>query len=156
MGLFENMQTDRVSELACREPVLVRPEQPIREVVQAMREGGLGCAILVDEEQRPQGLFVERTLTQLLASNPEALDEPVADHVDSQWPQVTIDDPIAAVLKALVTNNTRFLPVVDKQGKVIKLTGQKGLMEFIADHFPDQVTAQRVGQKPYMQEREGA
>lgn len=156
MGLFENIQTDRVSELACREPVLVRPDQPIREVVEAMREGGLGCAVLVDDEQRPKGVFVERTLTQLLAGNPEALNDPVSDHVEPQWPQVSINDPIASVLKALVTSNTRFLPVVDDEGKVIKLTGQKGLMEFIADHFPDQVTAQRVGQKPYMQEREGA
>lgn len=156
MGLFENLKTEPVSRLACREPVLVSPEQTIREVVQAMREGQLGCAVLVDGEGRPQGVFVESELTQLLASNLGALDEPVARHVADNWPQVSLKDPILKVLNALVVHNTRFLPVVDEDGKVVKLTGQKGLMEFIADHFPGQVTVQRIGQKPYMQHREGA
>jgi CBS domain-containing protein len=121
-----------------------------------MRQANLGCAVLVDEDQKPKGIFVERRLTQLLATNPQAMDDPVEKHVDSSWPQVSLSDPIAKVLAALMEHNTRFIPVVDDGGRVVKLTGQKGLMEFIADHYPNQVAVHRLGQKPYMQEREGA
>ena len=45
---------------------------------------------------------------------------------------------------------------VDDQGKLVGLTGQKGLMEYVAEHFPGEVMVQRVGEKPYTQSREGA
>ncbi|MCR9296748.1 MAG: CBS domain-containing protein [bacterium] len=156
MGLNENLKSEPVSQLACREAVTIEGERSVREAVQAMRAGNLGCAILVDQDRKPVGIFTESKLTQLLANRPEALEEPVSQHADANCPTVSMDDPIASVLSALQTRNTRFLCVVDQDGQVVKLTGQKGLMEFIADHFPDQVAVQRLGQKPYMQEREGA
>ena len=39
---------------------------------------------------------------------------------------------------------------------VVGLTGQKGLMEYIADLFPQEVHVQRVGTKPFPATREGA
>ena len=43
----------------------------------------------------------------------------------------------------------RFLCVLDEDGRTrVALTGQKGLSEYIADHFPQQVMVQRVGGKP--------
>ena len=50
----------------------------------------------------------------------------------------------------------RFVCELDEQGKVKGLTGQKGLSEYIADHFPEQVMVQRVGGQPGMGTREGA
>jgi hypothetical protein len=54
------------------------------------------------------------------------------------------------------TKNLRFVVVTDEDGKAIALTGQKGLMEYVAEHFPQQVMVQRVGVKPYSSQREGA
>lgn len=156
MGLYENIKSDQVKDLDCRDPVVVSPDQSIRSVTQAMRDGKLGCAILVDEAGKPRGLFTESKLTALLAHNPDSLDDPVQQHVDESWPQVKISDPIVSVLDSLVNFNTRFMIVVDEEGKLVKLTGQRGLMEYIADHSPGQVTVQRIGQKPYLHEREGA
>jgi hypothetical protein len=60
------------------------------------------------------------------------------------------------VLAALEFTNIRFLIVVDDRGRLAGLTGQKGLMEYVAEHFPRQVTVQRIGCKPFLAEREGA
>ena len=40
--------------------------------------------------------------------------------------------------------------------RIAGLTGQKGLIEFVADHFPGQVMVQRIGGQPYPSDREGA
>ena len=72
-----------------------------------------------------------------------------------QWPWVQTSDPIVDVLEAMLTKNVRFLCVVDEEGRVVGLTGQKGLMEYVAEHFPGQVMVQRVGCAPYLN-REGA
>ncbi len=65
------------------------------------------------------------------------------------------DDP-ALVLEVMEAKNIRFVVVLDEAGKVAGLTGQKGLMEFIAEHFPGEVMVQRIGTKHYPEEREGA
>lgn len=156
MDLFKNMNSESVRNLNLRDPVLVKPDEKVRDVIKAMRASNLGCAILIDDEQNPVGMFTESMLTQLIASTSDVLDEPVSTHAAERWPQVTLADPISGVLEALETKNVRFLSVVDDQGRVAALTGQKGLMEYIADHFPGQVMVQRVGQKPFMHNREGA
>lgn len=156
MGLFENMKAEPVRNLNLRKPVLVNPEEKTRDVIQAMRKANVGCAILVDDERRPVGMFTESMLTQILAINPSALDESVGARAAERWPQLSLSDPIVSVLEALELKNVRFLSVVDENGKIAGLTGQKGLMEYVADHFPGQVMVQRVGQKSYMHNREGA
>lgn len=156
MGLYENMRSEPVSRLALRDAVVVQENGTIRDAVAAMRQNKLGCAIVVDGNRVPQGLFPESELTRLLCKNPAVIDEPIAKYVKQDWPTVKITDPIARVLDALESHNVRFLIVIDEQGKLVGMTGQKGLMEYVAEHFPGQVIVQRIGGNPYPVEREGA
>ena len=82
-------------------------------------------------------------------------EEPVGQHAANSWPQVAMDDSVDTVLLALEAKDVRFLSVVDDDGRLAGLTGQKGVMEYVADHFPE-VPTQRVGQNPSMKTREGA
>ena len=156
MRLIDNMNSESIRKLNLRDPVLVKPSETIRKVIRRLRDAQLGCAILVDEQQKPVGMFTECMVTQLVATHPESIDDPVEQHAAKRWPQVNLDDNIISVLDALDLKNTRFLSVVDEDGKVAGVTGQKGLMEYIADHFPNQVMVQRIGLKPTMTTREGA
>ena len=72
------------------------------------------------------------------------------------WPTVSLADPISTVLDAMERANVRFVIVVDQQGQLAGLTGQKGLMEYVAEHFPGQAIVQRIGGAPYPTDREGA
>jgi predicted transcriptional regulator len=156
MGLYENIRNEPVSQLAIREPVVVSADATVRDAIGCMRERNLGCAIVVDDDRRPVGLFAESKLTRLLSETPGAVYDPILEHVDKNWPTVSLNDPISCVLSALEFANIRFLIVVDDQGRLAGLTGQKGLMEYIAEHFPRQVIVQRIGGKPYPAHREGA
>lgn len=145
MGLFENFQSEKVKVLNLRDPVLAKPDEKVRDVVLAMRKRNLGCAVLVDNELKPVGMFTESMLTQMVAHKPKSIHENIGDHCAIPWPQVSLEDPVAVVLDALEVKNVRFLSVVDENGRIAGLAGQKGLMEFVADHFP-RVPVQRVGQ----------
>ena len=72
------------------------------------------------------------------------------------FPWVYTTDPVDIMLDAMDQKNTRFVVVVEPDGKVCGLTGQKGLMEYIAGYFPGEVMVQRIGTKPYPSSREGA
>ena len=155
MSLLDNMQNEPVSTLAIRDGVTVDLNTSVRDAVVKMREAKLGCAIMVDGG-KPTGMFTEAMLRELISEAPSAVDDPIGQHISSQCPRVKLSDPIADVLAALELKNVRFLCVVDEEGQVAGLTGQKGLMEYVADHFPQQVMVQRIGGKPFPLEREGA
>ena len=156
MGLKENLQNEPVSRLALREPVVANGEATVREGILRMRERELGCVIIVDDDHRPLGIFTERMLRQMMVNNPAAVNEQLRDYMnrDVRWVRAT--DPIVKVLQAMQFEKTRFVGVIDGEGRLVGLTGQKGLMEYVAEHFPQQVMVQRVGLPPYSTEREGA
>ena len=110
---------------------------------------------MVDDDQKPIGIFTESMLTQLMAHGAAPLDDPVRLQMADRLPWVKKSDPIVDVLEAMQAKNIRFICVVDEGGRVAGLTGQKGLMEYIAEHFPRQVMTQRVGSPP-PRNREGA
>lgn len=156
MGLKENLRGEPVSRLALREPVVASAEATVREGILQMRERKLGCVIVVDEDHRPLGIFTEGMLRRMIVGKPSIVEEPLVNHMarDVRWVRLT--DPVATVLQAMQLEKTRFVGVVDGEGRLVGLTGQKGLMEYVAEHFPQQVMVQRIGGSPYLAEREGA
>ncbi len=156
MGLKENLQNELVSRLALRMPVVASAEATVRQSILQMRKRKLGCVIIVDDDDGPLGIFTEGMLRLMLVGNPSAIEEPLGDHMkqDVQWVRLT--DPVSRVLQAMQNEKTRFIGVIDSEGRLVGLTGQKGLMEYVAEHFPQQVMVQRVGIPPYSVEREGA
>jgi len=157
MGLKKNLQSETVSKLPCREAIRIQPETTVRQAVEILQSKQLGCAVVVDAEDKPVGIFTERTLIDLLLQQPDDLEKvQVRDHLESEWFCVQSSDPIATVLDLVQNRGARFVCELDEQGKVKGLTGQKGLSEYVADHFPEQVMVQRVGGQPGMETREGA
>jgi len=156
MKLLDDMLEEKVSDLAIREPVVADTEEIIRHSIEKMRASRVGCVIVVDEKNKPSGMFTEGMLRELLLENPTVIDERVGDHMVDRCPSVKESDPIFHVLEAMQSKRSRFLCVVNDDGVLVGLTGQKGLMEYVADHFSGQVMVQRIGCTPAMHSREGA
>ena len=156
MGLYENMLTEPISQLALREAIMVPPEMSVRDAVLRMREKKLGCVIVVDENRKPLGMFNEAMLRHLLTEDREALDDSIQNRMAKQFPCAKVTEPVVTVLEGMQAENYRFMCVVDDGGRVLGLTGQKGLMEYVADHFPQIVMTQRAGVEPPSSAREGA
>lgn len=156
MGLKENMRSDPVSRLNLRDPVVASENASIREGIQRMRERGLGCVIVIDDQRRPLGILNEAMLRQMLSVNPAVVDAPIREYMSTSARWVRLTDPVVQVLRAMQNENTRFVVVIDDDGRLAGLTGQKGLMEYVAEHFPEQVTVQRISHTTHFAQREGA
>ena len=156
MGLQENFRNETVEQLDVRDAVQVPNTVTLGETVAKMRELNIGCAFVIDDDQKPIGMLTESMLTELLSHGPLPLNDPIEKHVANRWQWVKKTDPIADVLEAMELKNIRMLGVVDENDQVVGVTGQRGLMEYVAEHFPGQVMVQRVGQSPYLSDREGA
>ncbi len=156
MGLRENIFKDTIAELAVRQPILVSPKTSARQVATQLRLRQLGCAFVIDALGKPIGKFTQRQIMKLLVEDSKKLDGPVEDVMYRQCDTIRIDEPISRLIELMSAQQIRYLAVVDSNGSVIGLTGQKGLMEYIADHFPRQVKVQRMKPLIALETKEGA
>ena len=156
MGLQEDFRNERVEQLELREPVTVPTSAALRDALSLMREQDIGSAIVVDEDHKPIGIFTESMLTEMLSKGAVDVDQPIEKYMVEQLPLVSTTDPIAEVLEVMQQKKVRSVCVVDEQDRVVGVTGQRGLMQYVADRFPGQVVVQRIGQPPYYSSREGA
>lgn len=157
MGLREDILNETVSQLPMREAITVPADTTIAQAIERMRQTKLGCVFVVDQAGRPLGKFTERQVLKLVSAC-VPLDQTIADHM-VPIPKigcVRLDDPVAKVLESMQQTRLRFLCVVDADGKVVAMTGQKGLLEYIADHFPRRIKVQMMSSKMHMNTREGA
>lgn len=156
MGLEQALQEQTVGALRLLAPIKVREDVTVREAVGLMRKRRLGCVVIVDESDQPIGQFSERALIKLLAEGSDFLDDPVGKHMAGSWTKIGISEPLGNAVHAMEEHGVRFLIVVDDNGKVTGLTGQKGMMKFLAEYFPRSVKVQDLASNISMDQREGA
>jgi CBS domain-containing protein len=156
MGFREDIVRETVADLPIREVVSVQPEMTVRTAIEKMRDASLGCAIVVDADGHPQGLFTEQIVLKLLTQGVAIDEAKVGDHAQTEFDVVKSGESIQRVWDAVSRQGARFVCVLDAEEKLIGLTGQRGLAEYISEYFPNQVMVQRLGSKPWMQQREGA
>ena len=155
MGLRNNILNEPVSELDIRVLIDVSGETTVRQAIGMMQDKSIGCVVIVDIEGRPQGTFTERLLVKTLLCGDDQLDQPVSNFLGRRWAKVCTTDKIAQLIQVMQTHALRFVVVVDDDGKAVGITGQRGLMEYIAEHYPRQVKAQEMEANIHIEEREG-
>jgi CBS domain-containing protein len=152
----DDLKQDTVSSLQLREAIVIHPQTSVSEAVALMRTKSLGCAVIVDHDGTPRGFFTEQSLLVALLQHDSLEDRPVSDFVDPDFITVQSSEPISRVWEAVRSSGSRFICVTDDDGNLIGVTGQRGLAEYVAEYFPQQVSVQRLGSTPWMQNREGA
>jgi signal-transduction protein with cAMP-binding, CBS, and nucleotidyltransferase domain len=101
-------------------------------------------------------MFTERSLLEVLMENASLDESPIGEFTDFRCPVVSKSESISRVWDAIEMQGERFVCVIDDDGRLIGVTGQRGLSEFISESYPREVVVQRIGGKPWIAEREGA
>ena len=156
MGLKQDLDSTTVEKLNLRPAVTISQIATIRDCVVKMREAGLGCVIAVDDNGKAVGMFTEGMLRHALNESVGILDDTLDRQMVARLPWVLPSDPIKMVLEAMEEHNFRFIAVLDEDHRVLGLTGQKSLMEFIADSFPYEVLTQDPTGVAVSRQKEGA
>ncbi len=156
MGLSSHLQQTLVKDTNTRPPVSVPDSATVREAVEVMRSAGLGCVVVVDSDQKAIGMFTEGILRHGLNDSSAILDDNIQKQMVERLPWVSPTEPMNVVLEAMEDNNIRFLAVLDEDHRVMGITGQKTLMEFVADTFPREILTQDPTSATISKQKEGA
>ena len=156
MGLSSQLQQTVVKDTNIRPPVTIADSATVREAVKVMRSAGLGCVVVIDSDEKAVGMFTEGILRHGLNESPGILEESVKKRMVERLPWVSPTESMSVVLEAMEENNIRFLAILDKDRRVIGITGQKTLMEFVADTFPREILTQDPTSATISRQKEGA
>ncbi|BCG22476.1 cyclic nucleotide-binding protein [Pseudomonas tohonis] len=74
----------RLIDLAVRQPIACPPHMPLRDAVRLMHENQVGSIVIVDEQQRPQGIFTLRDLRRVIADACADLGQSIAGLMTQQ------------------------------------------------------------------------
>lgn len=156
MGLREDILKDPVASLEMRAALTVTGDEVVRNVAKRMRTTHLGCAIVVDADGKPVGKFTERLYVKLVAADPNAAGDPVAKHMYHDPDAISQDASVSEMVALMQSKSLRYICVTDGNGRVMGITGQKGLMRYISEYFPRIVMVQRMRPLVGMDQPEGA
>ena len=155
MSLEGDLRTDNVTRLRLRDPITATPDETISDAILKMRSQNLGCVIVV-RDRKPVGLFTEAMLRTQLQQSRDIINDTLENQMAKTFPWVRTSDTIDTVVDAMEQKNVRFVAVVDDKGELVGLTGQKGLMEYVAEHFPREILTHDVIDTNVTPRREGA
>ncbi|MCI0488291.1 MAG: CBS domain-containing protein [Blastocatellia bacterium] len=130
-GLQRLIMEEPVSAISSSAPVVVAPHATVAEAVRRMREGRIGC-VLVVENDLLVGVFTERDVLMKFAGTDKNLDESKVTDVMTRSPEkVETTKTLRFALNKMSVGGFRHIPITD-QGRLTGIVTAKDALKFIA------------------------
>jgi CBS domain-containing protein len=125
---------DRIEILHPRPPITVAPETPVGEVLKKMVAEAMGCAAVVDQDQRLLGLFTERdALMRLNVDAARLKDKPVSAVMTADPTTLRARDKIAFALHRMNVGGFRHIPILDDDDKLVGIISVRGILAYLTE-----------------------
>lgn len=138
MNMQRSLRQVEVVALPLQAPLVLDRSTRVHDVIQAMRDQGLGYA-LITREDRLAGIFTERDVFLSVVENTEMLSQPVSEHMTVQPTCLSETDPVWQAVIRMHQGGFRQLPVVDSESRVVGCIRHKDVAEYLVAHFADRV-----------------
>ena len=132
-----------VRDLMQAEPVTVRPNTPLAHVLELMNARRIGAVVVVDSDNRLEGIFTERDLLRRIGvADSHWRDVPVAEWMTTRPHIIGPSAGWDAAVEMMERMRVRHLPVIE-DGRLIGLLSSRQLLRRRTEHL-DLLVAQRT------------
>jgi dTDP-glucose pyrophosphorylase len=98
-------------------PYTIKHNTTIREAMVAIDAGAAGVVMIVDQDDKLEGLMTDGDIRRLLLAGAE-MNSPITDAINRDFTQVCPETPRADVLDLMHAHDIEQIPVVDSDGKI--------------------------------------
>ena len=138
MKIKLSLRQVQVLALELQTPLLVDESTSVGDTIRAMREQGLGYA-LITAGHRLAGIFTERDVFLSVLGDAAVLSRPVSVIMTRDPVSVTENDPVWQAVVSMHKGGYRQVPVLDGQGCAVACVRHKDIAQFLANHFAGHV-----------------
>ena len=130
-GVERALLGDRVRLFQGRQPMVVSPSMPVREVLRLLVDNKIGC-VLVADQGKLAGIFTERdALLKLGERAAELGGRPVAEFMTSKVESLPPTAKIAFAVHRMDQGGYRHVPVVDEQGRAVGIFSVRDILSYL-------------------------
>lgn len=113
--------------LRVKDVAKLKKDNLVSEAVQIMSERKIGSIVIVDDGDKPIGIFTERDLLLKVLGEGRPLNLKL-EEVMTEHPIVAKEDwPAAKALETMIAHGFRHLPIVDDDGRLIGIVSIKDI-----------------------------
>jgi CBS domain-containing protein len=128
-----SIHKDRIESLAPRRPVTVAADATVSTVLRLLVEKSVGCAVVVDDDGKPLGIFSERDALMRLNAAAAALgDKPISEFMTPNPETLAMDDKIAFAIHKMDLGGFRHIPIT-RDGAVVGVISVRDILRYITD-----------------------
>lgn len=128
----------KVRHLETRPPVIVTPDTSLEQAITLMRTHRIGYVVVVDRDDL-QGILTERDILLKVVGLGVGYEAPVSRFMTPNPCVVHSDDSLVSAVQLMDKGGYRHLPLVDDVGKVVGIVSIRHIVNFIVEHFPEDV-----------------
>ena len=133
----------RVADRMQADPVHCAPETPLREALETMRDQRIGSMIVIDDAQRPAGIFTLKDLLSRVALDQPDLERETGDVMTADPVTVPVDAYAFEAALKMAEHGVTHLCVVER-GKLVGVLSERDL--FALQRVSIGSVSRRIGQ----------
>jgi CBS domain-containing protein len=129
-----------IRSIGLRASVILGEETSVAGAITAMRAAKIGSVLVIRKGGGLTGIFTERdALNRLALGELDPRKTPLSAVMHENPETLTPDDAIGYAVRIMSHGGYRHVPLVEKDGRPVGVVSVRDIVDFIADHFPDDI-----------------
>jgi len=129
-----------IRSLGLRPSAVLGEDTTVADAIGAMRTARIGSVLVTHTGGALTGIFTERdALNRLALGELDPCKTRLSSVMHERPETLTLEDEIGYALRIMSHGGYRHVPLVDKEGRPVGVVSVRDIVDFIADHFPDDI-----------------
>lgn len=129
-----------IRSMGLRPSAILSEDATVAEAIGAMRAAKIGSVLVTHKGGALTGIFTERdALNRLALGELDPKRTNLASVMHTAPETLKPDDAIGYAVRIMSHGGYRHVPLVDKDGRPVGVVSVRDIVDFIADHFPDDI-----------------
>jgi CBS domain-containing protein len=138
MTIEETLRRERLGALPLSRPTCVPIGTSLEQALRVMRPEGIG-AVLICDGDRLVGIFTERDVLFKLFGAKVDLQQPIDGFMTRNPRVLSTEDTLEDAVRLMTESGYRNIPLEDRRGGRAGMLTTRGILRYVAEHFPAEV-----------------
>jgi len=138
MGIENVLHETKIRHIDWAPIVCVESDHSVKEVLATMQSSRVGC-VLITENQKLVGVFTERDVITRIFGCDVDLSRAVREFMTPGPKTLHPEDTFAAAIQLMDEGCYRDIPLVDQEDRLLGRLSVRSIIDFLAEHYPQEV-----------------